>query len=93
VGAAARKGLTLRPEDFWQAFKVGLSQNDQWIEPLTRDGEPIYVRSAEGGSVLDGAYVWLTFDANEVSSDLAEAEIFTPDGQHVTTTFDLSALR
>ncbi|HJZ65239.1 MAG TPA: hypothetical protein VKD70_13035 [Candidatus Acidoferrum sp.] len=93
AGRTARKGLTLRLEDFWQSFKVGLSQKDQWLEPLSRDGEPIYVRNAEGGSALDGAYIWLTFDASEVSSDPADAEIFTPDGQHVITTFDLSALR
>jgi len=93
AGAAARKGLALRPEDFWQSFKVGLSQKDQWLEPLSHEGEPIYVRNAEGGSSLDGAYIWLTFDAHEASSDPVDAEIFTPDGQHVTTTFDLSSLR
>ena len=90
---AAKKGLALRPEDFWKDFKVGLSQNDQWIEPLSRDGEPIYIRTADGGSVLDGAYIWLTFDAHDVSSESADAEIFTPDDQHVVTTFDLASLR
>jgi hypothetical protein len=33
---AAEKGISLRSEDFWQAFNTGLSQNDQWIEPLSR---------------------------------------------------------
>jgi hypothetical protein len=33
------------------------------------------------------------FDAHDFSSDEAVAEIFTPDGQHVTTTFDLAVLR
>lgn len=89
----AQKGLVTRSENFWQAFNAGLSQNDQWIEPLYRDGEPIYVQTLEGGSVLDGAYVWLTFDANDVASEPVTAEIFTPDGQHVTSTFDLSVLR
>lgn len=89
---AAEKGISLRTEDFWQAFNTGLSQNDQWIEPLSREGEPIYARSEDGGSMI-GAYVWLTFDAHDVSSDEAVAEIFTPDGQHVTSTFDLSTLR
>jgi len=89
---AAEKGISLRTEDFWQAFNTGLSQNDQWIEPLSREGEPIYARSEDGGSMI-GAYIWLTFDAHDVSSDEAVAEIFTPDGQHVTSTFDLSTLR
>jgi len=89
---AAEKGISLRSEDFWQAFNTGLSQNDQWIEPLSRDGEPIYSHSEYGGQMI-GAYIWVTYDAHDVSSDEAIAEIFTPDGQHVTSTFDLSALR
>jgi hypothetical protein len=89
----AEQGVTVRSKNFWQAFKTGLSQNDKWIEPLSRDGEPIYVETPEGGSVLNGAYIWLTFDAQEISSDTVTAEIFTPDDQHVTTTFDLATLR
>ncbi|GAC1640859.1 MAG: hypothetical protein NVS9B14_22410 [Candidatus Acidiferrum sp.] len=89
---AAEKGISIRTEDFWQAFNTGLSQNDQWIEPLTRDGEPIYARSEDSGGMI-GAYIWVTYDAHDVSSDPAVAEIFTPDGQHVTSTFDLSTLR
>ncbi len=85
--------ITVRSEDFWQSFKTGLSQNDRWIDPISHEGEPIYVADAEGGSVLDGAYIWLTFDANEISSDIVTAEIFTPDGQHVTSDFDLATLR
>jgi hypothetical protein len=42
---------------------------------------------------LDGAYIWLTFDAQQISSDVATAEVFTPDNQHVTTAFDLGSLR
>ena len=89
---AAEKGISIRSEDFWQAFNTGLSQNDQWIEPLSRDGEPIYSRSEDSGAMV-GAYIWVTFDAHDVASDPVVAEIFTPDGQHVTSTFDLSALR
>jgi hypothetical protein len=89
---AAEKGISLRSEDFWQAFNTGLSQNDQWIEPLSRHGEPIYSHSEDSGQMI-GAHIWVTYDAHDVSSDEAIAEIFTPDGQHVTSTFDLSALR
>jgi len=85
--------ITVRSEDFWQSFKAGLSQNDHWIEPISHEGEPIYVADAEGGSVLDGAYIWLTFDANEITSERITAEIFTPDNQHVTSDFDLANLR
>lgn len=89
---AAEKGISIRTEDFWQAFNAGLSQNDQWIEPLTRDGEPIYARTSDSGEMI-GAYIWVTYDAHDVASDPVTAEIFTPDGQHVTSTFDLAALR
>jgi len=89
---AAEKGISLRSADFWRAFNTGLSQNDQWIEPLSRDGEPIYSHSEDSGQMI-GAYIWVTYDAHDVSSDEAIAEIFTPDGQHVTSTFDLSTLR
>jgi len=89
---AAEKGISLRSQDFWQAFNTGLSQNDQWIEPLSRDGEPIYSHSEDSGAMV-GAYIWVTYDAHDVSSDPVTAEIFTPDGQHVTSAFDLSALR
>ena len=89
---AAEKGISLRSADFWQAFNTGLSQNDQWIEPLSRHGEPIFSHSSESGEMI-GAYISVTYDAHDVSSDSAIAEIFTPDGQHVTSTFDLSTLR
>lgn len=93
-GASSPPGaITVRSEEFWQSFKTGLTQNDRWIDAISHEGEPIYVADAEGGSVLDGAYIWLTFDANEISSDIVTAEIFTPDGQHVTSDFDLATLR
>ncbi len=94
AGDSPPGGVTVRSEDFWQSFKAGLSQNDHWLEPLSREGKPIYIATAQGnGSVLDGAYIWLTFDAKDVASEMATAEIFTPDGQHVTSDFDLAALR
>lgn len=89
---AAEKGISLRSEDFWQAFNTGLSQNDQWIEPLSREGEPIYSHSEDSGQMV-GAYIWVTYDAHDVASAAATAEMFTPDGQHVTSTFDLATLR
>jgi hypothetical protein len=88
-------GITIRSEDFWQSFKVGLLQNDHWIEPLSHEGEPIYIAAhAQGtGSILDGAYIWLTFDAQDIASNTATAEIITPEGQHIATDFDLATLR
>jgi len=37
-----------------------------------------------------GDYVWPKYDADNVTSSDINVEVFTPDGQHVITTFDLS---
>jgi hypothetical protein len=88
-------GFTLRPEDFWKQFKVGLSQKDQWVEPLDTYGEPTYSLFNPGatGPVMNGALVYVEWNAADVSSSPANVEVFTPDGQHVVATFDLEKLR
>jgi len=86
--ASAEKGIKIRQEDFWKAFRVGLSQKDDWIDPLSLDGEATY---SDNG--MDGALIWLVCDAHDLASEPAAVEVFTPDGQHVVTTFDLSTLR
>jgi hypothetical protein len=86
--ASAEKGIKIRQEDFWKAFRVGLSQKDDWIDPLSLDGEATY---SDNG--MDGALLWLVCDAHDVASELISVEVFTPDGQHVISAFDLSALR
>ncbi|MBS1841085.1 MAG: hypothetical protein JSS69_03545 [Acidobacteria bacterium] len=92
--ADTKQGIHVRSEDFWQDFKAGLSQDHgQWLQPLSRQGEPVYVETSEGGGIMDGAYIWLTFEAREVLSETVTAEIYTPDGQYVTSDFDLATLR
>jgi hypothetical protein len=86
--ASAEKGIKIRQEDFWKAFRPGLSQKDDWVEPLSLDGEASYTDVG-----MTGAFLWLVYDAHDLASDKATVEVFTPDGQHVTTTFDLSGLR
>ena len=86
--ASAEKGIKIRREDFWRSFRVGLSQKDDWIEPLSLDGEATYSDTG-----MNGALIWLVCDAHDLASELATVEIFTPDSQHVTSTFDLSSLR
>jgi len=86
--ASAEKGIKIRQEDFWKAFRVGLSQRDDWIDPLSMDGEATY---SDIG--MNGALIWLVCDAHDLASEPAAVEVFTPDGQHVVATFDLSTLR
>lgn len=88
------KGIALRSEDFWQDFRYGLKQKDDWIEPRSMRGEPEYSSTdSYGSAVLVGAWVYLDFDAGNVSSDDAEVHVFTPDDQDVKVSFDLAKLR
>jgi hypothetical protein len=47
----------------------------------------------EAPAALDGANVWLEFDAKDVASDETEVEVVTPDTKTVSATFDLKKLR
>ncbi len=93
--AAGEKGLTLRTDDFWQDFRFGIKQKQDWIEPRSTHGEPQYALadgySASGG--LIGAWVSVEYDARNVPSDDTEVHVFTPDGQDVSVKFDLDKLK
>ena len=93
--AAGEKGITLRSDDFWQDFRFGIKQKQDWIEPRATHGEPQYALAngygASGG--LIGAWVWVEYDSRNVPSDDTEAHVFTPDGQDVSVTFDLDKLK
>jgi hypothetical protein len=92
--AGAEQNFTLRPEDFWKDFRFGLSQEDAWIESREIRGEPTYEPGRpNGSSYMNGAQVWLEFDANKIASTDTTVEVFTPDGQHVIAKFDLAKLR
>ena len=87
----------LDPEDFWQAFRFTLSQNDQYFEPRDIRSDPIYVSSypSDLGPSLRGVLVWLEFDAAPFESESApvQVEVVPLDSNHVVATFDLAKLR
>ncbi len=93
--AASEKGITLRADDFWQDFRFGIKQKQDWIEPRSTHGEPQYSQTdgngASGG--LIGAWVWVEYDARNVPSDDTEVHVLTPDGQDVSVKFDLDKLK
>jgi hypothetical protein len=93
--AAGAKGITLRTDDFWQDFRLGIKQKQDWIEARSTHGEPQYALAdgygASGG--LIGAWVWVEYDARNVSSDDTEVHVLTPDGQDVSVKFDLDTLK
>jgi len=53
--AAGEKGITLRTDDFWQDFRFGIKQKQDWIEPRSTHGEPQYALAdgygASGGLI------------------------------------------
>jgi hypothetical protein len=83
--------FTPRALDFWKDndFDYVLREGEKTIEPNSVDGQPIY---SEDGAFV-GAYVWLTYPAEEVDSVKTEVEVFAPGEQHVVSSFDLSSLR
>jgi hypothetical protein len=93
--AAGEKGITLRTDDFWQDFRFGIKQKQDWIEARSTHGEPQYALAdgygASGG--LIGAWVWVEYGARNVSSDDTEVHVLTPDGQDVSVKFDLDTLK
>jgi hypothetical protein len=84
----SRGGTRQRPPDFWRDFRIELTQG-KTIVPKKVSGTPIYTH----GISLQGAEVWLEFDASQVGSDPARIEVLTPDGQTVGAEFDLKDLR
>jgi hypothetical protein len=90
--AANVRRLKLRPDDFWQDFRYGLKQKDDWIEPRSIHGEAEYGNSYQGNGLV-GAWVYVEYDASNVQSDDTEVHVMTIPDQEVTATFDLAKLR
>jgi hypothetical protein len=85
----------LEPEDFWQAFRFKLSQDDKSFEPRDVHGDPLYAISTprDCSATLNGAIVWLEFDASQFESQPVNVEVITPAAGKVSTKFDLATLR
>ena len=79
----------------WKDFQVRLSQKEKTIEPrnVSYEGTRISSGGKGGGSRPTGFIIWLVYDAAQLASSDAFVEVETPDGQHVTVTFDLATLR
>jgi hypothetical protein len=92
--AETQGNSTLRPENFWQSFQFYFKQNGKNIPSKALHDKPIYSTATKGTpSVLDGATVWLEFDAKDVGAQETTIEVVTPDGRSISATFDLKKLR
>lgn len=96
-GASASAGEpneALRPENFWQNFRFSVKQKGQVIPSRKIRNQPIYSSATkDAASVLDGASVWLEYDAKDVASEEATVEAVTPEDKNITAVFDLKKLR
>ena len=90
----AQAKTDLRPENFWQSFQFYFKQNGKNIPSKALRDKPIYSTATKGTpAVLDGATVWIEFDAKDVASQETVIEVVTPGGKTISATFDLKKLR
>lgn len=84
----------LKPENFWQNFRFEVRQNGKVVPTRSIHNKPIYsTPTKDTPAVLDGATVWLEYDAKDVASAEAIVQVLTPEGKTISATFDLSKLR
>ena len=84
----------IRPENFWQNFQIAMKQHNNTLSTRAIHNKPIYsAASKDAPSVLDGATVWLEYEAKNVASESATVEIVTPDSKTISANFDLQKLR
>ena len=84
----------LRPENFWQNFRFATKQHGKVIGTRFIRNQPIFsTPTKDTPSVLDGATVWLEYDAKDVASEETVVEVTTPDSKTIGATFDLKKLR
>ena len=94
TNAPAENNRVVRPENFWQNFKFNVKQNGKIIPPRSIRKESVDSSATKGApAALDGANLWLDFDAKDVASDETIVEVVTPEAKTISATFDLKKLR
>lgn len=84
----------MRPENFWQNFRFETRQHGKTIATRFIRNKPIYsTPTKDSPAVLDGATIWLEYDAKDVAPEDIVVEVTTPDSKTINATFDLKKLR
>ena len=92
--SSADQNSALRPENFWQNFRFALKQHGKVIPTRSIHNTPVHsTPTTDAPGALDGATVWLEYDAKDVASDDATIEVITPDSKTISAAFDLKNLR
>jgi hypothetical protein len=94
TSSTGAKNAPLAPENFWQNFRFSLKQGGKVIATRSINNQPVYsAATKDTPSVLDGAVVWLEYDAKDVASEPATVEVLTPESKTISAMFDLKSLR
>jgi hypothetical protein len=92
--ASPEQKQALRPEEFWQNFRFSVKQRGKIIAARAIHNAPVHsAATKDAPSVLDGAIVWLEYNAKDVASEETLVEIVTPGSNIVKANFDLKKLR
>jgi hypothetical protein len=92
--SSADQNSALRPENFWQNFRFVLKQHGKVIPTRSMHNKPVHsTPTPDAPAVLDGATVWLEYDAKDVASDETTIEVVTPESKTISAVFDLKKLR
>lgn len=86
-------GLIPRQGDFWKDFQVHIHSGEQAVLISASRGHAGYSCSEYGGCSLIGATLEFDLSATAFSSDSARITVDPPEGEQVTTEFDLTSLR
>jgi hypothetical protein len=86
-------GVIPRQGDFWKDFQVHIHNGEQLALISASRGHGDYSCSEYGGCSLIGATLEFDLSATAFSSDSASITVDHPEGEQVTTEFDLTSLR
>ncbi len=81
--------------DFWNDFKVHLTQEKNEIPAEHVRGGPLFAYLAEISEVpvVTGARIMVEYNPEKIQAGPVEIRVVMPDGQETETTFDLGKLR
>lgn len=92
--SSAEQNSALLPENFWQNFRFTLKLHGKVIPTRAIHNTPVHsTPTPDAPAVLDGATVWLEFDAKDVASEEATIAVITPESKTISAVFDLKKLR
>ena len=94
IQAPSPSNSDLKPENFWQNFRFETRQRGKVIPTRSIRNKPVYsTPTKDTPAVLDGATVWLEYDAKDLASEETVVQVLTPEGKTISATFDLAKLR